>query len=88
MIQPQKEGHFIRLPPVWLVFLSLFLLLGTIYTFRPQCANRVQSFFPLFGRAADRLDEAAELLKDGIPISDAVQAVFHRGGENAETNPF
>ena len=82
------EEHPLRFSPIWLVFLSLFLLLGTIYTFRPQCANRVQSFFPLFGRAADRLDEAAELLKDGIPISEAVQAVFHRGGENAETNPF
>ena len=88
MRESRKKGRFLRFPPAWLMILSLFLLLGTIYTFRPQCANRVRSFFPLFGRAAERLDEAAELLKEGIPISDAVQAVFHRSGEYAETNPY
>ena len=74
--------------PVCLLFLCVFLLLGAVYRLAPQCAEAVQPFFPLLGRVSSGLDEAAEELREGRCVKEAVQVFLHGVCGNAETDPY
>ena len=74
--------------PVCLLFLCVFLLLGAVYRFAPQCAEAVRPYFPLLGGISSGLEEAAEELREGGGVKEAVQVFLHGVRGNAETGPY
>ena len=88
MDNPDAAGHCEWILPVCTLFLCVFLLMGAIYQYAPQCREYVQPFFPLFGRVSSGLDEAAEELREGKGVKEAVQVFFHGVFGNAETDSY
>lgn len=82
----QRSGRFQL--PVCVLFLCIFLFFGAVYQLAPQSRDRVQPFFPLFGRVSSRLDEAAEELREGKPIKEAAEVFFHGVFGNVETDSY
>ena len=74
--------------PVCVFFLCVFLLLGAVCRFAPQYKESVRPFFPLLGRVSSGLDEAAEELREGRGVKEAVQVFLHGVCGNAETDPY
>lgn len=88
MDNPEAAQHSRLVLPVCILFLSIFLFLGAVYRCAPQCKECVQPFFPLFGRVSSGLDGAAEELREGNPIKEAVGVFFHGVFGNVETNSY
>ncbi|MGM9605355.1 MAG: hypothetical protein ACI3XG_09855 [Faecousia sp.] len=82
----QRSGHIIL--PACVLLLCIFLFLGAVYQFEPQCRGRIQPFFPLFGGISSRLDEAAEELRAGRPIKEAAEVFFRGVLGNVETDSY
>ena len=73
------------IPGAFAVF-CVFLLLFGVYRFSPKKIESVRSFFPLLSPLTVKMDQAAEELKSGKTIGEAVEAFFCWDRELHETD--